>query len=118
MVLERQHGAEAPFPLHLRISEHAEERMSERDVIVDDLFEILLDDPCIQWDGEQGGMRTELMPEPRRLRMIGRGLQRRLLTVILEPPDEGGLSVVVTVFDADPTDERRYRAFKRRRRAT
>lgn len=92
--------------------------MSERGVIVDDLFEILLGDPCIRWDGEQGGMRTEPATEPRSLRMIGRGLQRRLLTVIIEPPDEGGLSVVVTVFDADPTDERRYRAFQRRRSAT
>ena len=114
MVFERQYGAEAPLPLQLRISEHAEERMSERDVIAADLFEILLGDPCIRWDGEQ----TEPPPEPRRLRMTGRGLQRRLLTAILEAPDEGGLSVVVTVFDADPTDERRYRAFKRRRLAT
>ena len=88
MALERQHGAEAPFPLHLSISEHAEERMSQRDVIAADLFEILLGDPYIQWDGEQ----AEPPPEPPRLRMTGSGLQRRLLTVIFEAPDEGGLS--------------------------
>ena len=36
--------------------------MLERDVIVDDLFEILLGDPCIRWDGEQGACGPSRRP--------------------------------------------------------
>ena len=115
MAMERRGGQDVPLPQQIRISEHAEERMLERGVIAYDLFEILLNSPYLRWDDEERDRSSTTTAATRRLRMTGRGLQPRLLTVILEPPDEDGMSVVVTVFDADPADQRRYRAFRRRR---
>lgn len=111
MVQESPADQPPPFPRNLAISEHAEDCMWERDVIAADLFAILHGRPLIRWDIEKADPRAAAGPH--RLRMTGISLQRRLLTVILELPDENGQSVVVTVFDADSADERRYRAARR-----
>jgi len=91
--------------------------MWERGIVPEDLTAILRNDPLIEWqDGEHSPDR----PSPEsggspRLRMTGRSLQSRLLTAILEEPNEDGVAIAVTVFDADPAEQRRYRRYRRRR---
>ena len=94
------------LPRYLSISAHAELRMIERDVLTADLFAVRRDDPLLEWQRGGDGLR---------IRMIGVDLQRRLLTVILDLPDEDRMSAVITVFDASEADQRRYRRHKRRR---
>ena len=117
MAPDWQSGTPPPRPRHFDISLHAEDRMWERGIMPEDLTAILRDDPLIEWQDEERPP-AEALPrssEPFRLRMTGRGMQPRVLTAILEAPDEDGFSAVITVFDADPADQRRYRRHKQRR---
>ena len=90
--------------------------MWERSVVPEDLTAILRNDPLIEWqDGEHPlHQPSSESGSSSRLRMTGRGLQPRLLTAILEEPNEDGFAIVVTVFDADQADRRRYRRHRRR----
>ena len=107
---------EPPLPNYFIISAHAELRMIERDVLTADLFAVRRGDPLIEWQPDDGAESQDAPPgSGRRVRMIGFDLQRRLLRVILESPNEDGFSVVVTVFDASEADRRRYRRYRRRR---
>ena len=91
--------------------------MWERDIVPEDLTAILRNDPLIERQHEERSPGESALGsgESVRLRMTGRSLQPRILTVILEEPDEDGFSVVVTVFDADAADQRRYRRHRQRR---
>ena len=116
MAFERRGRGALPRPRHFTISPHAEDRMWERGIVPEDLTAILRNDPLIEWqDGEHSPDRpsSESGGSPR-LRMTGRSLQPRLLTAILEEPNEDGFAIVVTVFDADLAEQRRYRRHRRR----
>ena len=82
----------------------------------EDLTAILRNNPLIEWqDAEYPLQQPSTEPSgSSRLRMTGRGLQPRLLTAIIEEPNEDGFALVVTVFDADQADRRRYRRHRRR----
>lgn len=117
MALNRQGDGPPPHPQHFAISPHAEDRMWERDIVSDDLTAILRNDPLIEWQDEERPPGESALGSGGaiRLRMTGRSLQPRVLTAILEEPDEDGFSVVVTVFDANTADQRRYRRHRQRR---
>ena len=91
----------------LSVTAHAEDRMLAHDVHADDLRAVYRDDPIlisqkpkVEWrEGSGRGIR------PRRLKVIGRDARHRLLTLIIEAPDNRGAARLVTVFPTDNDDE-------------
>ncbi len=91
----------------LRVTAHAQDRMAAHGIHVDDLHAVYRDDPAripqkpkVEWR-EGSGRRIR----PRRLRVVGRDAQHRLLTLIIEGPDERGVTSLVTVFPTANDDE-------------
>ena len=99
----------------LSVTAHAQDRMAAHGIHVDDLRAVYRDDPAripqkpkVEWR-EGRGHRIR----PRRLRVVGRDARGRLLTLIIEGPDESGATSLVTAYPTANDDEiNRYWQFR------
>lgn len=95
----------------LSVNDATENKLAGRGLTIEDAFGVLDDAPRYfrQRAGAQPGPSGAIVERPARLRMVGRTASGRLLTFIIEYPDEAGCSHVVTGWPADSDEQARYR---------
>ena len=95
----------------LEIGDAALDKLWGHSVREHEVWQIFYEHPVLMWqepseeERDDGSWRIR----PRRILMIGRTRSRRLLTIVLELPDEEGVAEVVTGFDAKGNEPAWYR---------
>lgn len=102
--------------LDLGLSPTADRKLLSHGLSPRDAEEVLDDSPRFMWADQEDRRRGgDPVPEqPRRIRMIGWNKRRQMLTVILDPPDGEGRSLVITGYPSGRRDRERYRQAGRR----
>lgn len=87
-----------------------ESELAGHRLTIDDAFEVLDDAPRHFRQRPKSQLRPDdaIVERPARLRMVGWTVQGRLLTFIIEYPDDAGRSHVVTGWPADDEERARY----------
>lgn len=102
--------------LDLDVSPTADRKLDYHGLRARDAEEVLDDAPRFIW-ADHGGRQHSGSPasaQPRRLKMIGWTKRRQMLSVILEPPDGEGRSLVITGYPSGRRDRERYRQARQR----
>lgn len=112
-------NGERPRPTEgLTITESGQAKIAERGYRLEDAQMVWERSPFWVWQGsrlyrdESGRIRGQ---RPR-WRMVGRGPEGVILSVILELPRPNGTSEVVSIYEASPMDQSRYHEWARRHR--
>lgn len=95
----------------LSVNDTTENKLAGHGLTIADALEVLDDAPRYfrQRAGSRLGPDGAIVKRPARRRMVGRAESGRLLTFIIEYPDETGCSHVVTGWPADNDEQARYR---------
>ena len=111
-------GGDRPRPTEgLTISESGKTKIAERGYRLEDAQMVWERSPLWVWQGSQlyRDESGRIRGQRPRWRMVGRGPGGVILSVIIELPGANGMSEVVSIYEASPTDQSRYHEWARRR---
>ena len=106
-----------PKVISLDWSDDIPDKLAAHGLNLDAPYDVHDDEPeFFPQDGREEEFRDGRPSRPARLLMIGQLRSGQLCRVVLEYPDEDGISLIVTGYPATMTDERRYWQRRGRRR--